>query len=126
MPPRINPREDLERSQAGGAVKVNVEPPCCQRNRTPQFWRWMRRWKLSRKLLAVRPKSSSLRYFGGLNDEENAEVLKTSSRTVKRDWDFAKSRLMRELNRYSASSWPFFQTEFESTKSRSFRFSLAG
>jgi hypothetical protein len=28
--------------------------------------------------------------------------------------------------RYSASSSPFFQMEFESTKSRSFRFSLAG
>jgi RNA polymerase sigma factor (TIGR02999 family) len=40
-----------------------------------------------------------LRYFGGLNEEEIAEVLKTSSRTVRRDWDFAKSWLMRELNR---------------------------
>jgi ECF sigma factor len=37
-----------------------------------------------------------LRYFGGLNDEEIAEALQTSPRTVRRDWDFAKSRLKRD------------------------------
>ena len=40
-----------------------------------------------------------LRYFGGLNDEEIAEALQTSPRTVRRDWDFAKSWLKRELSR---------------------------
>ena len=40
-----------------------------------------------------------LRYFGGLNEEEIAEVLKISARTVRRDWDFARSWLMRELSR---------------------------
>src|ERR1700730_6081595 len=40
-----------------------------------------------------------LRYFGGLNEEEIVEVLKISPRTVRRDWDFAKAWLMRELNR---------------------------
>jgi len=40
-----------------------------------------------------------LRYFGGLTEEEIAEVLKTSPRTVRRDWTFAKSWLMRELSR---------------------------
>jgi RNA polymerase sigma factor (TIGR02999 family) len=38
-----------------------------------------------------------LRYFGGLSIEEIAEVLRLSSRTVDRDWEFAKSWLMREL-----------------------------
>jgi RNA polymerase sigma factor (TIGR02999 family) len=38
-----------------------------------------------------------LRYFGGLNEQETAEVLKISERTVRRDWDFARSWLMREL-----------------------------
>jgi RNA polymerase sigma factor (sigma-70 family) len=38
-----------------------------------------------------------LRYFGGLSEEEIAEVLKISPRTVRRDWEFAKSWLMREL-----------------------------
>lgn len=39
-----------------------------------------------------------LRYFGGLSEEEIVEVLKISPRTVRRDWAFAKSWLMRELS----------------------------
>lgn len=38
-----------------------------------------------------------LRFFGGLNEEEIAEVLKVSPRTVRRDWEFARVWLAREL-----------------------------
>jgi RNA polymerase sigma factor (TIGR02999 family) len=38
-----------------------------------------------------------LRYFGGLTVDETAEVLKTSSITVMRDWNFARAWLLREL-----------------------------
>lgn len=38
-----------------------------------------------------------LRFFGGLNAEETAEVLGISSRTVHRDWDLARTWLFREL-----------------------------
>jgi RNA polymerase sigma factor (TIGR02999 family) len=38
-----------------------------------------------------------LRYFGGLTEEETAEALKISPRTAKRDWQFAKAWLQREL-----------------------------
>jgi RNA polymerase sigma factor (sigma-70 family) len=38
-----------------------------------------------------------LRFFGGLNVEECAEVLKVSPETVKRDWKLAKAWLRREL-----------------------------
>jgi RNA polymerase sigma factor (TIGR02999 family) len=38
-----------------------------------------------------------LRYFGGLTEEEIAAVLKTSPRTVRRDWDVARAWLLREL-----------------------------
>ena len=38
-----------------------------------------------------------LRYFGGFSEEETAEVLQSSPRTVRRDWQFAKVWLMREL-----------------------------
>lgn len=40
-----------------------------------------------------------LRFFGGLNVEETAEVLRVSSDTVMRDWKFAKIWLLRELSR---------------------------
>src|SRR5436305_561387 len=39
-----------------------------------------------------------LRYFGGLSEEETAEVLKSSARTVRRDWQFAKAWLQNELS----------------------------
>ncbi len=38
-----------------------------------------------------------LRYFGGLTEEEVAEVMETSPRTVRRDWQFAKAWLQHEL-----------------------------
>ena len=38
-----------------------------------------------------------LRFFGGLTNEEMAEVLNVSTETVKRDWRFARTWLLREL-----------------------------
>jgi len=39
-----------------------------------------------------------LRYFGGLTDGEVAEALDISPATVKRDWEFARTWLLRELD----------------------------
>ena len=39
-----------------------------------------------------------LKYFGGLNYDEIAEVLKVSRITVRRDWEFAKVWLYTELH----------------------------
>jgi RNA polymerase sigma factor (TIGR02999 family) len=38
-----------------------------------------------------------LRFFGGLTNEEMGEVLSVSPETVKRDWRFARTWLLREL-----------------------------
>ena len=40
-----------------------------------------------------------LRYFGGLSEDEVAEVLKVSPRTVRSDWSLARAWLYRELGR---------------------------
>ena len=40
-----------------------------------------------------------LRFFGGLSTEETAEVLKTSPRTVEREWSLAQAWLLRELRK---------------------------
>jgi RNA polymerase sigma factor (TIGR02999 family) len=45
-----------------------------------------------------------LRYFGGLTEEETAEVLKISTRTVKRDWTVARAWLYAELTRRAGGS----------------------
>ena len=39
-----------------------------------------------------------LRFFVGMTVEETAEILGVSSRTVKRDWQFAKAWLKRRLS----------------------------
>src|ERR1700739_1759537 len=44
-----------------------------------------------------------LRFFGGLNVEETAEVLRVSSDTVMRDWKLAKIWLLRELTKGSSN-----------------------
>ena len=38
-----------------------------------------------------------LKYFGGLTNDETAEALNISVETVKRDWRFARSWLLREM-----------------------------
>jgi len=40
-----------------------------------------------------------LRFFGGLTEAEAAEVLGVSPATLKRDWEFARVWLLRELSR---------------------------
>jgi RNA polymerase sigma-70 factor (ECF subfamily) len=54
------------------------------------------------KLSALTPRQGQvveLRYFGGLNEEEVAVVLKISPRTVRNNWSFARAWLYRELGR---------------------------
>ena len=38
-----------------------------------------------------------LRYFGGLTEQEIVAVLNISPRTVRRDWDFARAWLLRQM-----------------------------
>lgn len=51
-------------------------------------------------LRKLHPRASrvvEMRYFGGFNNKEAAEVLNISEATVERDWRFAKAWLYREL-----------------------------
>lgn len=53
-------------------------------------------------LAALSPRQSrviELKYFGGLTNEEAAEVLKVSPDTVRRDWRLAQAWLYRELSK---------------------------
>jgi RNA polymerase sigma factor (TIGR02999 family) len=56
-------------------------------------------------LTVIDPRRSQvveLRYFGGLSNEEIAEVLKISPNTVMRDWNVAKAWLYREMSKEQA------------------------
>ena len=53
------------------------------------------------RLAALDPRKAQvveLKYFGGLNYDEMAEVLKISPVTVRRDWEFARAWLYTELH----------------------------
>jgi RNA polymerase sigma factor (sigma-70 family) len=39
-----------------------------------------------------------LRYFGGLTEAEVGKALEISPATVKRDWDFGRSWLLKEMS----------------------------
>lgn len=51
------------------------------------------------ELYPRRARIVELRYFGGMNNREMAEVLGISEATVERDWRYAKAWLYRELAR---------------------------
>jgi RNA polymerase sigma factor (TIGR02999 family) len=51
------------------------------------------------KLDERQSKVVELRFFGGLTEEEIANVLKVSPRTVSGDWSIARSWLLRELSK---------------------------
>jgi RNA polymerase sigma factor (TIGR02999 family) len=91
-------RDSLKRGGAG-AVRVNLDETAIV---SPQPDRSV--VALDEALTAfaeVAPRQArvvELRYFGGLQEEEIVEVLKISPRTVRRDWDFARAWLVRELS----------------------------
>jgi RNA polymerase sigma factor (TIGR02999 family) len=46
---------------------------------------------------ARKSRAVELRFFGGLSVEETAEALQVSTKTVGRDWDFARAWLQRQM-----------------------------
>ena len=84
--------------RGGGAIKVNVdEAAVLSPERDSSLVALDEALEAFSKLAPRQAKVVELRYFGGLSEAETAEVLKISTRTVRRDWDFARSWLMREL-----------------------------
>ena len=54
------------------------------------------------RLAQLDPRASQvveLKYFGGMNYDEIAEVLSVSAITIRRDWEFAKAWLNKELSK---------------------------
>jgi len=86
--------------RGGGAAKVNVdETPVMSPERDSSLLALDEALEAFSTVAPRQAKLVELRYFGGLCEEEIVEVLKISPRTVRRDWEFAKSWLMRELSR---------------------------
>jgi RNA polymerase sigma-70 factor, ECF subfamily len=80
------------------AVKVNVDDvPVLSPKRDAPLLALDEALETLSQLAPRQAKLIELRYFGGLIEEEAAEVLRISPRTVGRDWAFAKAWLTREL-----------------------------
>ena len=84
--------------RGGGAVRVNVdEALVASPERDSSLLALDEALEAFSKLAPRQAKVVELRYFGGLSEEDTAQALRISPRTVRRDWDFAKSWLTREL-----------------------------
>jgi RNA polymerase sigma factor (TIGR02999 family) len=86
--------------RGGGAEKINVDEVAAM---SPEFEDSIVAIDaLLEDFAKVAPRQAKvveLRFFAGLSVAEVAEVMKMSLRSTERDWHFARSWLMRELNR---------------------------
>src|ERR1700687_3562247 len=84
--------------RGGGAVKVSLdEAAIMSKERAGEL---IALDEALKSLTAIDPRRSQvveLRFFGGLSNEEIAEVLRISPNTVTRDWNVAKAWLYREM-----------------------------
>jgi RNA polymerase sigma factor (TIGR02999 family) len=93
-------RARSSRKRVGGAEKVNVdEVAVLSPEPEESIIALDAALEAFAKLAPRQAKVVELRYFAGLSEEEIAAVTKTSTRTIERDWQFARSWLMRELSR---------------------------
>src|SRR5437870_4237603 len=92
-------RSNRAQKRGGGALKVELDEAAImspeQSNEIVDVHEALERLGTldSRKARVV-----ELKYFGGLNYDEIAEVLKIARRTARRDWEFARIWLYRELH----------------------------
>jgi RNA polymerase sigma factor (TIGR02999 family) len=92
-------RARVTHKRGAGAVRVNIDDLPLPSVETESFVPALD--EALERFAAIAPRQArvvELRYFGGLNDKEVAEVMKTSPRTVRRDWQFAKAWLQEELS----------------------------
>jgi RNA polymerase sigma factor (TIGR02999 family) len=84
--------------RGGGAVRVNFEETAVLAAEPDRSMIALDEALAAFSEVAARQaKVVELRYFGGLKEEEIAEVMEISPRTVQRDWEFARVWLAREL-----------------------------
>src|SRR5437870_6748926 len=92
-------RSQRSQKRGGGAVKVELDEAALVSPEESQ--EIIDLHEALERLAALDSRKAQvveLKYFGGLNYDEMAEVLKISSITVRRDWEFAKLWLYTELH----------------------------
>ena len=98
---RIDDARRRKRLKRGGdqrAEPLEIEPGVCDKDPTDV----LAVHEALEKLQAVDPRKCELihlRYFAGLSEEETAEVMGLSRRTVQLEWRIARAWLHRELSK---------------------------
>jgi RNA polymerase sigma factor (TIGR02999 family) len=92
-------RTQLAQQRGGGSPHVALEPALVAGLSGPQSLVGLDDALISlERMDARKSRIVELRLFGGLTNEEVADALGVSARTVIREWLFAKAWLARELN----------------------------
>ena len=92
-------RERHALKRGGGALKVSLDDVALVTEKRSE--ELLALDEALEKLAAQDPRKAQiveLRYFGGLTEEETAEFLKLSERTVRREWRMARTWLYRALS----------------------------
>jgi len=88
--------------RGGGAQPISLDAvPAVSTKPQPEVLAIDEALKALAKVDSRKSQVVELRFFGGLNVEETAEVLKVSPDTVVRDWKLARAWLLRELSQES-------------------------
>jgi RNA polymerase sigma factor (TIGR02999 family) len=92
-------RSQRSQKRGGGAVKVDLdEAALVSPEESKEIIELHEALETLATLDSRKAQVVELKFFGGLNYEEMAEVLKISRVTVRRDWEFAKVWLYTELH----------------------------
>jgi len=92
-------RAKQAKKRGGGDQKVSLDVAVLVRPEAPE--QFLALDEALERLAKRDPRQArivELRYFGGLSEEEAAEILEVSVRTVKRDWSVARAWLYQQLN----------------------------
>src|ERR1044072_4573370 len=94
------PRSDRAQKRGRGGAKIELdEAAIISPEQTKEIVDLREAKKRLSTLDSRKAQVVELKYFGGLNYDEIAEVLRTSSITVRSEWRFAKAWLYTELQK---------------------------
>jgi RNA polymerase sigma-70 factor (ECF subfamily) len=92
-------RSNSAQKRGGGALKIELdEAAIASPEQSAEIVDLHEALERLATLDARKAQVVELKYFGGLNHDEIAEVMKVSAVTVRRDWVFAKAWLHNELH----------------------------
>src|SRR5947208_12031697 len=92
-------RSQRAQKRGGGALKIDLdEAALVSQEQSKEIVDLHEALERLATLDARKAQVVELKYFGGLNYDEMAEVLKISRVTARRDWEFSKVWLYTELH----------------------------